>query len=125
MVLLFHLSAVVYDAICYDATEAFHWIAVTMFIIVVLAMIMLTFRVAFMELDIPKDTAARSKELDESIVAKTGDDLPQRIDPNDWNTVNAETGTPQKIDPVDLDAAVSAKVESDTPQNDDPSEAQA
>ena len=42
----------VYDAMCYEGTEGFTWVATTQFIVVFMAMVMLTLRGAFYDLDI-------------------------------------------------------------------------
>ena len=46
---------VMYDAVCYNANDGFYYVAITQFLIVVFAMIMLTCRVAFTEVDFDKD----------------------------------------------------------------------
>lgn len=45
-------TKVMYDAVCYDGNEGFYYIAVTQFCIVIFAMIMLTLRVAFTEIEV-------------------------------------------------------------------------
>ena len=46
---------VMYDAVCYNANDGFYFVGITQFLIVVFAMIMLTCRVAFTEVDFDKD----------------------------------------------------------------------
>jgi hypothetical protein len=41
----------VYDAVCYNGTAGLHWVALSQFFIVTFAMVMLTLRVAFYELE--------------------------------------------------------------------------
>jgi len=61
---------VVYDAVCYQGNDGFFYISITEFIIVVLAFIMLTLRVAFSEFTVldtedeglNKEEAASDKE---------------------------------------------------------------
>eukprot|EP00978_Attheya_sp_CCMP212_P014202 scaffold36102_cov70-Attheya_sp.AAC.1 len=43
-------AKVMYDSICYNGNQGFHWIATTQFIIVLFAMLMLTLRVGFYEI---------------------------------------------------------------------------
>jgi hypothetical protein len=51
-------AVVVHDAICYEGTDGFHYIAITQFVIVFLAMVMVTLRVAFKELQDEEDAEA-------------------------------------------------------------------
>jgi hypothetical protein len=55
----------VYDAMCYSGTEGFAWVAATQFIVVFMAMILLTARCAFHDLEIrilePNDSSHREK----------------------------------------------------------------
>jgi len=44
-------ATVMYDAVCYNATTGFAWIATTQFLIVLFSMIMLTLRVGFYEIE--------------------------------------------------------------------------
>ena len=46
---------VMYDAVCYNANDGFYYVAITQFLIVIFAMIMLTCRVAFTEVDFDED----------------------------------------------------------------------
>ena len=45
-------ETVVYDAICYQGMEGFTWVASTQFVVVVMAMVILTYRGAFYDLKI-------------------------------------------------------------------------
>ena len=45
-------ETIVYDAICYDGMEGFTWVVSTQFVVVVMALIILTLRGAFYDLDI-------------------------------------------------------------------------
>lgn len=52
----------VYDAMCYSGTDGFGWIATTQFVIVFMAMVILTFRVAFQHHDDQGDDASEKTQ---------------------------------------------------------------
>lgn len=45
----------IYDAVCYEGTDGFAWVTITQFIIVFMAMVILTFRIVFYDIDIEED----------------------------------------------------------------------
>jgi len=47
--------AIMYDSVCYNGNEGFYYVAITQFCIVMFAMIMLTLRVAFTEVELNDD----------------------------------------------------------------------
>lgn len=59
---------VVYDAVCYNSNDGFYYVSITQFCIVVFAMIMLTCRVAFTEIE-PDEDGATSNDLDNAAAA--------------------------------------------------------
>jgi hypothetical protein len=63
-----------YQAICYDGTDGFAYIASTQFIIVFMAFIILTFRVAFWDVQIGDRTGDDNKIEDEIKIKKTDTD---------------------------------------------------
>jgi hypothetical protein len=63
-----------YQAICYDGTDGFAYIASTQFIIVFMAFIILTFRVAFWDVQIGDRTGDDNKIKDEIKIKKTDTD---------------------------------------------------
>jgi len=57
----------VYEAICYNGTEGFAWVASTQFAIVFLSCILLTLRAAFYDVDIKKDADSKTNSPDNTL----------------------------------------------------------
>jgi hypothetical protein len=83
-----YYESITYETLCYSGTEGFAWVASTQFVIVFMAMIILTLRVTFYE---DEEEIAEEQIVEESIVeeskqegikaSETSSHLSQRDDP--------------------------------------------
>jgi hypothetical protein len=86
----------VYDAMCFAGTDAFAWAAITQFVIVLMAMVILTFRIAFYEIEISEDE-------EDKVNDKDSDNVRREEDAKSTTSSNARMEQPQSNNHNDND----------------------
>jgi len=91
----------VHDAMCYSSANGFIWVTITQFIIVFMAMIILTFRIVFYDIEVEphKEVVAKAIGQDEPAAA----DKSVQVGPSEAENISQEIASAEASDPEEND----------------------
>jgi hypothetical protein len=81
-----------YDAVCYSGTDGFAWVTITQLIIVLMAMLILTFRIVFYDITVsePKDNEVDVDSFNKSSLKDGGEQPQDQLVDEDETSADAE-----------------------------------